>query len=184
MRPKKKKLPIRITKATSVDMKKLDGSMNFHLKPLPSKSSRSSRMTLVAKHEGQIVGFMELSAKPTFGRKQGTIHTLSVRKGYKGMGIGSRLLGRANSHFIKEGFERVLVRPGFSAKKYWPLHTNYSLIEGSIPTEYEWRPKKKSPRKKPIQSQPSHQNAVSLRRQPEQPNKKSSGSAAKGRSAQ
>jgi len=148
---RKKKLPIRITKATSLDMKKLDMSMSFHLSPLHTKSSRSSRMTLVAKNEGKIVGFMELSAKPTFGRKQGTIHTLSVRKGYKERGIGNRLLGRANAHFIKEGFEKVLVRPGFSAKKYWPLHTNYSLIEGAIPEEYEWRPKKKSPREKSIQ---------------------------------
>jgi GNAT superfamily N-acetyltransferase len=129
----------------------------------------SVETVFVAKHQGQIVGFLSIFPN---GGGQYEISGLYTRLGFDRKGIGSKLLGTANSYFISVGAKHVVLSPGKGRrlvenkiKEEWAegfYHgTNYSYNKhGYAVPKFEWYPTRsprvRKPKIKPPTIQPQN----------------------------
>lgn len=100
----------------------------------------------VAKHHGKIVGYVLISLLPeNFGR----VKSISVHKGYDGLGIGRKLIGAANASFIRHKIKRSVVKSidNPRTRRFYEKHTNYRNVNWQKPLEFELHPVR-NPRKK------------------------------------
>ncbi len=89
---------------------------------------------------GKVVGTTTLLIEPKFinkGMQVGYIEDVSVRKGYEGLGIGSKLVTYATTYAIsREGCKKVLL---YCSEKTKPFYEKlgYQLVEDTFVMKFE-----------------------------------------------
>ncbi len=89
---------------------------------------------------GKVVGTITLLIEPKFinkGMQVGYIEDVSVRKGYEGLGIGSKLVTYATTYAIsREGCKKVLL---YCSEKTKPFYEKlgYQLVEDTFVMKFE-----------------------------------------------
>jgi glucosamine-phosphate N-acetyltransferase len=90
--------------------------------------------------DGKVVGTITLLVEPKFinkGMHVGYIEDVSVRKGYEGLGIGSKLVTYATTYAISiEGCKKVLL---YCSEKTKPFYEKlgYQLVEDTFVMKFE-----------------------------------------------
>jgi GNAT superfamily N-acetyltransferase len=90
----------------------LDRLEPFWARKLALPPAKEHRL-LVAQYEDQVVGFVEIGAVTSplevVPEDTGELHFLFVAPGFKGGGIGSRLLARATELFHEDGYRQAIL---------------------------------------------------------------------------
>lgn len=95
-----------------------------------SEAQRGRRILLIAEADGKIVGqiFIQLSsgrAELADGRTSGYLYAFRVRPDYRGQGIGTELLERAEQILQQRAFRRAVIavaRDNLGALRLYELH--------------------------------------------------------------
>jgi GNAT superfamily N-acetyltransferase len=153
------KIPIKVSEASKDDISLMYRELPSFSMPHPRKFHFMSIETVfVAKHQGQIVGFISILPN---GGGQYEISGLYTRLGFDRKGIGSKLLGTANSYFISVGAKHVVLTPATGRRlignkliKEWAdgfyFGTNYSYNKhGYGVPKFEWYPTRNPRVRKP-----------------------------------
>jgi len=153
------KIPIKIVEATQMDRDEIFRELSAFSMPHPRKFHLMSIETVfVAKHKGKIVGFISILPD---GNAMYEISGLYTRLGFDRKGIGSKLLGIANSYFIGVGAKKVVLSPGKGRRlvgdkieEVWAeefyKRTNYEFNKrGYGVPKFEWFPKPNPRKRKP-----------------------------------
>ncbi|VVB75333.1 Acetyltransferase (GNAT) family protein [uncultured archaeon] len=144
---KLRNLPIRVLDATKGDLAFIEShSKEFMLAPRKGKRFK----TLVARHGGEVVGFVQIDGFPLghwLRRFSSTavIDSLSTRKGYENRRVGRTLLGKANAYALRNKFRKVVLDENLSAlprsygaQGFYSEKTNY--IKTGTSTAHFWIP--------------------------------------------
>jgi GNAT superfamily N-acetyltransferase len=80
------------------------------------EAKRGNRVLLVAEIEGEVIGQIFLFFRPSWSRhfpneQAGYLHSFRVKPQFRNMGIGSALVGDAESILIERGLHRSVISP-------------------------------------------------------------------------
>jgi ribosomal protein S18 acetylase RimI-like enzyme len=136
---KEKKTALRVVlgKATLNDLKQLDAEKdNFYMefssnvaKTFPGATvfvAKEPYNSITKKGSGKILGYVICGFLGSPGETRvGQIVNVSVRRGYKGRKIGSKLVGKANGFFLKTGIKKAILTSKNAAQLFYKNHSNY-----------------------------------------------------------
>lgn len=154
-----KKFSFGLRKASDSDLKLIEEQKNKFNIQFPNRfsilESKNTTTTFVAfNNKRQIVGFVNLLID---GRKEGMVVSLYTRVGYERLGIGQKLLGKANGFFIRNKVTKARLWSSTMAREFYKNHTNYKVSSQLDPNPLLFETELKSnPRKrvKPIKVGP------------------------------
>jgi len=154
-----RKSPLKITEANPADIETMYNELSAFSMPHPRKFHFMSIETIfVAKSQGKIVGFITILPE---GKGKYEISSLYTRLGFDRKGIGSKLMGKANSYLINVKANHVLlssskgkrlingqIKEVFAEGFY--RKTNYSQVrDGAGIPKFEWNPIRNPRARKP-----------------------------------